>query len=59
MERLKKALDPTQVGSDAGKLASGLHQRIVGQDEDRQAGIDAGGVARRLRHGRFAGAVYP
>src|SRR5712692_6967848 len=33
MERLKKALDPTQVGSEAGKLASGLHQRIVGQDE--------------------------
>ncbi len=33
MERLKKALDPTQVGSAAGKLAAGLHQRIVGQDE--------------------------
>src|SRR2546430_11914610 len=33
MKRLKKALDPTQVGSEAGKLASGLHQRIVGQAE--------------------------
>ena len=33
MERLKKALDPTQVGSQAGKLVSGLHHRIVGQDE--------------------------
>src|SRR5713226_5200313 len=33
MERLKKELDPTQVGSEAGKLAAGLHQRIVGQDE--------------------------
>ena len=33
MERLKKALDPTQVGSQAGKLVTGLHQRIVGQDE--------------------------
>src|SRR5713101_3558438 len=33
MERLKKALDPTRVGSEAGKLVSGLYQRIVGQDE--------------------------
>jgi glycosyltransferase involved in cell wall biosynthesis len=32
MERLKKASDPTQVGSAAGKFAAGLHQRIVGQD---------------------------
>jgi hypothetical protein len=29
MERLKKGLDPTRVGSEAGKLVSGLHQRIV------------------------------
>src|SRR5713226_5996680 len=33
MERLKKELDPTQVGSEAGKLTAVLHQRIVGQDE--------------------------
>src|SRR5438309_416489 len=33
MNRLKKALDATQVGSEAGKLAAGLYQRIVGQDE--------------------------
>jgi ATP-dependent Clp protease ATP-binding subunit ClpB len=32
-ERLKKALDPRQIGSAAGKFAAGLHQRIVGQDE--------------------------
>jgi ATP-dependent Clp protease ATP-binding subunit ClpB len=41
MERLKKALDPTQVGSEAGKLASGLHQRIVGQDEAIHAIVSA------------------
>ena len=33
MENLKKALDPTQVGSEAAKLASGLHDRVIGQDE--------------------------
>ena len=41
MERLKKALDPTQVGPEAGKLAAGLHQRIVGQDEAIQAIVSA------------------
>jgi hypothetical protein len=41
MERLKKALDPMQVGSEAGKLASGLHQRIVGQDEAIHAIVSA------------------
>ena len=38
---LKKALDPTQVGLEAGKLASGLHQRIVGQEEAIHAIIGA------------------
>ena len=28
-----KALDPTQVGTEAEKLSGGLHRRIVGQDE--------------------------
>ena len=41
MKRLKKALDPTQVGSEAGKLASGLHQRIIGQDEAIHAIVSA------------------
>src|SRR6266481_3146556 len=41
MERLKKALDPTRVGSEAGKLVSGLHQRIVGQDEAIHAIVSA------------------
>src|SRR5438093_711264 len=41
MKRLKKALDPTQVGSEAGKLAAGLHQRIVGQDEAIHAIVGA------------------
>jgi ATP-dependent Clp protease ATP-binding subunit ClpB len=41
MERLKKALDPTQVGTEAGKLAGGLHQRIVGQDEAIDAVVSA------------------
>src|SRR5216684_474645 len=41
MERLKKALDPTRVGSEAGKLISGLHQRIVGQDEAIHAIVSA------------------
>ncbi len=33
MGRLNKQLDPTQTGSEAEKLESDLHQRIVGQDE--------------------------
>src|SRR6266478_186241 len=41
MERLKKALDPTQIGSEAGKLVAGLHQRIVGQDEAIHAVVSA------------------
>src|SRR6266850_8464176 len=41
MERLKKALDPKQVGSEAGRLASGLYQRIVGQDEAIHAVVSA------------------
>ena len=41
MKRLKKALDPTQVGSEAGKLAAGLYQRIVGQDEAIHAIVGA------------------
>jgi len=41
MKRLKKALDPTQVGSEAGRLASGLYQRIVGQDEAIHAVVSA------------------
>src|SRR5438094_8590934 len=41
MERLKKALDPTQVGPEAGKLAAGLYQRIVGQDEAIHAIVGA------------------
>ena len=41
MERLKKALDPTQIGPEAGKLAAGLHQRIVGQDEAIHAIVSA------------------
>src|SRR5438309_8317721 len=41
MERLKKALDPTQIGSEAGKLTAGLHQRIVGQDEAIHAIVSA------------------
>src|SRR5438309_8082972 len=41
MNRLKKALDPTQVGSEAGKLAAGLYQRIVGQDEAIHAIVGA------------------
>src|SRR5438445_2916590 len=41
MERLKKALDPTQIGSEAGELAAGLHQRIVGQDEAIHAIVSA------------------
>src|SRR5437660_1039040 len=41
MNRLKKALDATQVGSEAGKLAAGLYQRIVGQDEAIHAIVGA------------------
>ena len=41
MKSLKKALDPTQVGSEAGKLAAGLYQRIVGQDEAIHAIVGA------------------
>src|SRR2546425_9150683 len=41
MERLKKALDPTQIGPEAGRLAAGLHQRIVGQDEAIHAIVGA------------------
>src|SRR6266850_3826035 len=41
MERLKKALDPKQIGSEAGELAAGLHQRIVGQDEAIHAIVSA------------------
>src|SRR5437879_11261411 len=41
MKSLKKALDPTQVGSEAGKLAAGLYQRIVGQDEAIHALVGA------------------
>src|SRR5579862_5341448 len=41
MERLKRALDPTQVGTEAGKLAGGLHQRIVGQDQAIDAVVNA------------------
>src|SRR2546421_5409251 len=33
MGRLHKLLDPMQTGPEAGKLASGLPQRIVGQDD--------------------------
>jgi ATP-dependent Clp protease ATP-binding subunit ClpB len=33
MGRLNRQLDPTQTGSEAEKLESDLHQRIVGQDE--------------------------
>jgi ATP-dependent Clp protease ATP-binding subunit ClpA len=33
MGRLNKQLDPTQTGSEAERLESDLHQRIVGQDE--------------------------
>src|SRR5881396_916066 len=41
MDRLKKALDPTQVGSEAGKLAACLHECIVGQDEAVHAIVSA------------------
>jgi len=41
MERLKRALDPTQVGTEAGKLSGGLHQRIVGQDHAIDAVVNA------------------
>jgi len=51
MERLKKALDPTQIGSEAGKLVAGLHQRIVGQDEAIHAIVSAYHVSNWLRHG--------
>ena len=33
MGRLNKQLDPTQTGTEAEKLESDLHKRIVGQDE--------------------------
>src|SRR5712692_8280669 len=36
-----KALDPTQVGTEAEKLSGGLHQRIVGQDEAINAIVSA------------------
>ena len=51
MKSLKKALDPTQVGSEAGKLVAGLHQRIVGQDEAIHAIVSAYHVSNWLRHG--------
>src|SRR3984885_13829439 len=41
MERLKRALDPTQVGTEAGKLSGGLPQRIVGQDQAIDAVVNA------------------
>ena len=33
MVRLNQKLDPTQTGQDAERLHSGLHKRIIGQDE--------------------------
>lgn len=33
MVRLNQRLDPTQTGQDAERLDSGLHKRIIGQDE--------------------------
>jgi len=33
MVRLNQKLDPTQTGQDAERLDSGLHKRIIGQDE--------------------------